>query len=192
MLNHTKIVTITVYYNKGVSHLYCIYCGHQLEEGQQVCLNCGKILVSSDERQISKENSKVYAGFWIRFTAYIIDSMILGMIGFGVGLFLGIASAVGSFKMPDLLATLLGSIIGWLYFAGLESSTNQATFGKMLLGIKVIDQTGNRISFARATARYFAKILSGITFCIGYIMVAFTNQKQALHDIIANTYVIPK
>ncbi len=172
--------------------MYCIYCGHKLEEGQQVCLNCGKILVSSNERQNSKETTRIYVGFWTRFAAYIIDSMVLGMIGFGVGLVLGIASVIGSFEVTNMLSTILGAIIGWLYFAGLESSTNQATLGKMVLGIQVIDKDGNRLSFARATARYFAKILSGITLCIGYIMAAFTNQKQALHDIIAGTYVIKK
>ncbi len=172
--------------------MYCIYCGHQLEEGQKVCLNCGKILVSSEERQVSKENSKVYAGFLVRLTAYMIDSIIIGMIGFSIEFFLEIASVVGSFQTPELLPTFITSIISLLYFAGLESSTNQATFGKMFLGIKVIDQTGNQISFARAAVRYFSKILSDITFCIGYIMIIFTNKKQALHDMIANTYVIQK
>jgi uncharacterized RDD family membrane protein YckC len=51
---------------------------------------------------------------------------------------------------------------------------------------------GNRISFGRATGRYFGKILSGLTFTIGYIMAGFTQQKQALHDMIAGCLVINK
>jgi uncharacterized RDD family membrane protein YckC len=60
----------------------------------------------------------------------------------------------------------------------------------MVLGISVTDLSGNRISFGRATGRYFSKIISGIIFCIGYIMAAFTAKKQALHDIMASTLVV--
>ena len=81
-------------------------------------------------------------------------------------------------------------VVSWLYFALLESSPKQATLGKMALGIKVTDLDGNRISFGRATGRFFAKIISGVILMIGYIMAAFTAKKQALHDIIASTLVI--
>ncbi|MDX6593454.1 MAG: hypothetical protein QOJ13_2650 [Gaiellales bacterium] len=65
-----------------------------------------------------------------------------------------------------------------------------ATLGRRALGIKVTDVEGNRITFARATGRYFAKILSALTLLIGYIMAAFTARKQALHDLIAGTLVV--
>lgn len=78
----------------------------------------------------------------------------------------------------------------WLYFALQESSSAQATLGKRVLGIKVIDYEGRRIGFARATGRFWGKTLSGILFNIGYIMAAFTARKQALHDILAQTLVI--
>ena len=78
----------------------------------------------------------------------------------------------------------------WLYFALLESSAKQGTLGKMALGIRVTDLDGNRISFGRATGRYFAKFISAIILYIGFIMAAFTAKKQALHDIIASTLVI--
>lgn len=81
-------------------------------------------------------------------------------------------------------------IIQWLYYALMESSAKQATLGKMALGIKVTDMTGNRISFGRATGRYFGKIISGLILNIGYIMAAFTQKKQALHDLMANCLVI--
>jgi uncharacterized RDD family membrane protein YckC len=80
--------------------------------------------------------------------------------------------------------------IDWLYFAYQESSPAQATLGKRALGIKVTDLQGNRISSARATGRYFAKILSIVTFLIGYIIAAFTARKQALHDLVADTLVV--
>jgi len=77
----------------------------------------------------------------------------------------------------------------WLYEALMESSSRQATLGKMIFGMKVTDLSGNRISFARATGRYFAKWLSGLTLLIGYIIAGFTERKQALHDMLAGTLV---
>ena len=64
--------------------------------------------------------------------------------------------------------------------------------GKKALGIIVTDISGQRISFGRATGRYFAKQLSTIILLIGYIMAAFTEKKQALHDMMAGTLVIKK
>ena len=77
----------------------------------------------------------------------------------------------------------------WLYEALMESSSYQATLGKMIFGMKVTDLYGNRISFARAMGRHFAKILSGMILCIGFIMVGLTERKQGLHDLLAGTLV---
>ena len=85
---------------------------------------------------------------------------------------------------------LLKTAASWLYGALMESSPYQATLGKMALGMKVTDLYGNRISFARATGRHFAKYISMITLCIGFIMVGFTERKQGLHDMIAGTLVL--
>jgi uncharacterized RDD family membrane protein YckC len=85
--------------------------------------------------------------------------------------------------VPLLLA------VNWLYEALLTSSSWQATVGKKILGLKVTDEVGNRISFGRASGRYFAKILSSMLLFIGYIMAAFTDRKRALHDMLAGTVV---
>ncbi len=89
-----------------------------------------------------------------------------------------------------LIIAAVSIVLQWLYFALMESSSKQATLGKMALGLKVTDMSGNRISFARATGRYFGKFISGIILNIGYIMAAFTERKQALHDMMANCLVI--
>lgn len=89
-----------------------------------------------------------------------------------------------------LIIAVFSIILQWLYYALMESSSKQATLGKMAIGIKVTDLSGNRISFGRATGRYFGKILSGLILNIGYIMAAFTERKQALHDMMANCLVI--
>lgn len=88
------------------------------------------------------------------------------------------------------LYSLLKLAVLFPYFAVLESSPLQATVGKWLLGIKVTDLTGKRISFARAAARFFAKILSGQFLLIGYFIAAFTEKSQALHDLLAATLVV--
>ena len=91
---------------------------------------------------------------------------------------------------PNLNVQLLSMVVGWLYFALMESSNKQATVGKIALNIRVTDLNGNRISFGRATARYFGKYLSAMIAMIGFIMAAFTKRKQALHDILAETLVL--
>jgi uncharacterized RDD family membrane protein YckC len=90
-----------------------------------------------------------------------------------------------SFIVSGTIA-LLGN---WIYEAAMESSSKQATVGKMALGLKVTDLEGRRISFARATGRHFAKLISGMILLIGYIMAGFSQRKQALHDMIAGTLV---
>jgi uncharacterized RDD family membrane protein YckC len=91
-----------------------------------------------------------------------------------------------------LRLALLRTVLHWLYYSLLESSAWQGTLGKKALGLEVTDLDGNRISFGRATGRFFAKIISAIILGIGYIMAGFTEKKQALHDILAGTLVIRK
>jgi uncharacterized RDD family membrane protein YckC len=83
-------------------------------------------------------------------------------------------------------------IAGWLYFALMESSNKGATLGKMALSLRVTGMNGEKISFAKATGRYFGKIISGMILCIGYIMAGFTEKKQALHDMMAGCLVVRK
>ena len=141
-----------------------------------------------------------YGGFWIRFVAVLIDGFIVGIVVWPISgmMALAIGMAGGAVSMPTIGVHLVRGIVGltfsfcanWLYEAGMESSSKQATLGKMALALKVTDLQGRRISFARATGRHFAKIISGMILLIGYIMAGFTERKQALHDMIAGTLVI--
>jgi uncharacterized RDD family membrane protein YckC len=143
-----------------------------------------------------------YAGFWWRFLATFIDGFIMLIpecaIGASIGLVLGgVLYAQGYDKqiinaVAQASSGLLGIVLRWLYFALFEASDLQATPGKLACGLKVTDLNGNRISFARASGRYWGKILSGCILLIGYIMAAFTERKQALHDIMAGTLVLKK
>jgi len=156
-----------------------------------------------------EQTQHTYAGFWMRFLATIIDGVLLGIINIIILVpFLGLVglTVAGHASDPDmdsadaglmvaLLSTYLISMLavavaGWLYFALMESSSRGATLGKMALGLRVVDLSGNRIGFGRATGRYFGKLVSGAILCIGYIMAGFTQQKQALHDMMAGCLVV--
>jgi uncharacterized RDD family membrane protein YckC len=153
-----------------------------------------------------------YAGFWERVAAYFIDGLILtipfGIVvivlifmfgGFGMMLHQssGDPRAALALAAPMFLIFFAGMflfvILQWLYFAGMESSERQATIGKSVMSLRVANLEGRPISFGHATGRFFAKIVSGmIPFAIGYIMAAFTERRQALHDLIAGTLVLKR
>ncbi len=139
-----------------------------------------------------------YGGFWIRVVAFIIDAILVRVVVAPVGMIFGGLGMAGALTgIPHRGLALLGGGVtlilvvfgSWLYEAFMESSSYQATLGKMIFGLKVTDLYGNRISFERATGRHFAKWLSGMILGVGYLMVAFTERKQGLHDLLAGTLV---
>lgn len=145
--------------------------------------------------QISTQENKMNnAGFWKRAAAILIDSIVLTifmfLIMFSIGFFIGgMLSDPESVAKASNFGMLINVVVVWLYFALQESGEEQATVGKRIMGIYVIGKEGGRLSFARATIRYFSKYLSSILM-IGFIMAAFTKNKQGLHDLIADTLVV--
>jgi len=153
--------------------------------------------------------TRTYAGFWLRFVAHLIDGLLTGAVLCALLVPLVFLTGLGDAlrglhpgQEPDpaiifafissiWIFILIGIVGGWLYYAYCESSEWQATPGKKVLNLSVTDISGNRISFARASGRFFAKMISGlIPFGIGYIMAGFTEKKQALHDMIASCLVL--
>ena len=139
----------------------------------------------------------MYASFWLRVAAYLIDTILLGLIFFPLGLVLGLMmGATGNNQNPELMLGVNGGInvvslvVTWLYSSLLESSSWQGTVGKKLIGLRVTDLDGRRISFGKATGRHFGKILSSLICLVGFIMAAFTEKHQALHDQLAGTLVL--
>lgn len=122
-----------------------------------------------------------YGGFWIRFVAVLIDSLILMVVS-------GILLLV--FKNSEGLRNILSILINAVYYVYMESSVQQATIGKQLMNLKVTDENYQRITIDRAIIRYVCKIPSALILMIGFIMAAFNSKKQALHDKLAKTYVI--
>jgi uncharacterized RDD family membrane protein YckC len=128
------------------------------------------------------------AGFWVRVLAAIIDSVIVALPFMILNLIVSRIPVVG--LIIGFLLPFLALAVNWLYCAKLESSSMQATFGKKIMGILVVDDAGRRLSFAKASKRWAGKLLSGLIFGIGFLMVAFSSRKRGLHDMIAGTLVL--
>jgi uncharacterized RDD family membrane protein YckC len=214
--------------------VYCSKCGGVMADGAAFCSNCGQAFaVAAAVARAPMMSSPVaapiaggvaavpayagyaavprveYAGFWLRFLAFLIDNAVMG-IGLvliliplifltGLGGFIGEIhpdedmNDVGIFVLFGLLflAATVSLLWTWLYHALMESSAWQATLGKKVLGLVVTDMAGRRVSFGRATGRHFAKIITNmVPAFIGYIMAGFTERKQALHDMIAGCMVL--
>ena len=137
-----------------------------------------------------------FKGFWIRLVASFIDGIILliliillasiSLVIFGAAL--GEGAGVGMF----LLVFILASIATILYKPIMEASEYQGTVGKYALGMKVVDQNGQRITMTSSFLRTILYIIGAQVFllCLGIVMIGFTEYKQGLHDILANTYVV--
>lgn len=202
--------------------MFCVKCGSAVEKYAEFCPACNHRVVVVGA-PITPAMPWIaapvatgplpfpYAGFWLRVVAYLIDSavtsvafgvVIVAMVLLvGVSYFQGLAAGFNN-QNPVFPAALVFMIVvafaailavTWLYYAFMESSSHQGTLGKMALGLIVTDTAGRRISFGRASGRFFAKMITGmVPLGIGYIMAGFTEKKQALHDMIASCLVLKK
>ena len=202
--------------------MYCTKCGGPITEGAVFCTKCGQALLSTagdvQPRTMSVPVSAPvyaagprveYAGFWLRFLAYAIDSFVMGFAVIAIVIPLifltGLRTFIGGMHPREeindggifllvgvfLILMIVGLAVTWLYHALMESSEWQATVGKKALGLVVTDMAGQRVSFGRSTGRHFGKILTNmIPVFLGYVMAGFTEKRQALHDMIAGCLVL--
>jgi len=208
--------------------MYCSKCGSAIGANSAFCQVCGtgvQPALASASAPVGATGlpaapgsvsphwlppvTRSYAGFWLRFAAYLIDKILIGTVLMAIIVPLGLLSGLGEFlrsvrpgQQPDpaLIAAFVSSVAlligislvgGWLYFAYFESSEWQGTVGKKVLNLAVTDLEGKRVSFGRASGRFFAKIISGlIPLGIGFILAGVTEKKQALHDMIASCLVL--
>jgi uncharacterized RDD family membrane protein YckC len=149
-----------------------------------------------------------YAGFWLRAVASVVDFVILSFIfglivSFRTAVFLILPDPKALLNPPSTLQEFLAAspqatpagilallLLMWIYYAGFEASPWQATPGKKLFGLYVTDLMGRRITFLRATIHNIGRVISDITFLVGYLPAGFTEKKQALHDILAGCLVL--
>jgi uncharacterized RDD family membrane protein YckC len=210
--------------------VYCSKCGSAISATAVFCPACGQAvttLAPPPEANLTPTgaasiypvvnppatyNSVLYAGFWLRFVAFLIDSLLRGFafvllliplfVLTGAGAALERISAgedlsdnVAAFIGAGFILGFIGiiSLVSWLYYALSEASSWQATPGKKLLNLYVTDMEGQPISFARASGRFFARIVTSlIPLGIGYILAGVTEKKQAIHDMLASCLVLRK
>ncbi len=145
-----------------------------------------------DENKSYPQNL-IYASFGQRLGAYILDTILISIFA-GVLVFTVLYIAIEGMNMSQndaiVLAYITAFVTPWLYYAGSESSKQQATFGKQAIRIKVVNRYGEKIGFLKATGRHLGKLISTFILLIGYLMPLWTEKKQALHDIMADCYIV--
>ena len=145
----------------------------------------------------------VYAGFWKRMAALFIDSFLVTMAFYAVAVVLVLAGAVSLSSLASategtgFLVLMAGvyvayPILSGLYYVGMESSRMQATLGKMAVGIKVTAADGRPLTRSHALGRWASHLLCYVTLYLGYVVAAFTDRKQGLHDLVAKTLVVDR
>ena len=166
--------------------------------------------ISHDHANVVHGGEVVYAGLWRRFAASIIDSFVTAMLSYvlliplmlvmGVSMASLASSDVGSMGAMATFYVLnyaISILVPAVYFGWMYSSGNMASLGKMAVGIKVVRTDGERLSFWRGFLRYISLILFTVITCglgmlIAGLMVAFTQRKQGVHDMICDTLVVDK
>lgn len=171
----------------------CDICNNEIPEGgvtrlgeYSVCEGCKPVFLERLRGDLPIASPRrVYGGFWIRAGALLLDNVILWVADYLIG-FLGMLMEGGTGVAITGVLSFIVNIGYATYFVGAYG----ATPGKMACGLKVIRADGGKVSYARAFGRVWAQALSGLILCIGFIMVAFDEEKRGLHDHICDTRVV--
>ena len=179
--------------------IQCSDCGGAVSTKAEACPHCGRALEPQPPLSSDGDVTPTYAGFWVRFGAVVIDTVVLGLAGVILAIITVIAIVLVS---PDtfldtllspvfaILSQIVMNILSAAYFVFMHSSSKQATLGKMAMSLKVTDLDGERIGVGKSFLRLIGTFVSAVLLMIGYLMVAFTERKQGLHDKIAGTLVV--
>ena len=181
----------------------CAQCGRAAAPDEMirfgdrwVCASCKPGFVQGLKEGAIAPGQLSYGGFWIRFAAMLLDTIIMGVVGFILQFPLilrMLAAPQETASLRWLGLQMLLNLVKFILSLGYETwfvGRFGATPGKMACGLKIVMPDGGRIGYARALARFFAKIISSLTLCIGFIMAAFDDEKRALHDRICETRVV--
>jgi uncharacterized RDD family membrane protein YckC len=200
--------------------MFCPKCGKETDASGKFCQWCGSDIESVAARAPAAAPEEddgpdvgLYAGLGRRFVAFLVDAILVLLIGSVVISFFSLINGIkylyyltisgahySTLTEAGTLDAAIGPILAaygmllvvvpWLYFAGFESSRSQATPGKVLMHLVVTDMEGTKPTFARTTLRFFGKFLSAIIIFIGFLMIGFTKKHQGLHDKIASCLVL--
>lgn len=199
--------------------MFCPKCGKETDASGKFCQWCGSDIESVPAKpvivaeEVEGPEVGMYAGLGRRFIAFIVDAILIFLIGIVTITFFSMTNGVkyayfiavqrapvSELTEAGTLDAALGPIVAslgmffiiipWLYFAGFESARSQATPGKVLMHIMVTDMDGNKPTFARATLRHFGKFISALIIFIGFLMIGLTKKRQGLHDKIGSCLVL--
>ena len=196
----------------------CEKCGAEIAEGLSVCPQCespvsveqiGPVYVSQSAQPPDvipavpdlavALKQQIYAGFWLRLAAYLIDTILISpffglIIAFRPAIFVKppdpAATLLIQLPQPTLYAVALSIVISTVYFTLFEASSWQASPGKRILRLYVTDLQRQRVSFARAVTRNFTKVILATLFPVAHVLPGFTEKKQALHDLLTGSLVL--
>ena len=191
----------------------CAHCGTPLSVAQIGPIRVPEARAPAEEIPVPQRFAlpqlrPTYAGFWLRAVSSAIDRVIFSSIfaviaSFRPGALLIFPDPNTQNVPPATMQEFMKStphptpegffvflLVMWIYYAAFESSAWQATPGKKLLRLYVTDLSGRPITFSRATFHNIGRMISEMTFWIGYIPAGFTEKKQALHDMIARCVVL--
>lgn len=161
------------------------------------------------------KNTLVYAGFWIRLVAFVLDGFVVLFLTLALSLMLmvlGLAflfalSAMSTFWLPEAhgsvsmllyamflymvsFSPFLLYIVSAIYYTLMESGKRGAGYGKRWMGLRVLNTHGKRLSVKQAFLRWLCHLISYFTMYVGFLIQPFTSRRQALHDLIAETIVV--
>jgi uncharacterized RDD family membrane protein YckC len=163
-----------------------------------VCAACKPAFIQKLREGATTEVGMIYAGFWIRFGAKLIDGLVLLvlLIPFIIYVVVSFIKTGATASQPNF-GQIAFQLLGNFVFEALAVAYRTffhgkygATLGKLACGLKVVTPEGGKITYGRAFGRAMAEIISRIICSIGYIIAAFDSQKRSLHDHIASTRVI--
>ena len=200
--------------------MFCQRCGASIEGTPSYCPNCGAPVASATAvaaaipaaggyggAVATPGATPAYGGFWRRLAAMFLDGLLLNVVCFPISMMFMIpmTTSMQAMRSEDyspenlaqffgvyLMLALVSTVLSWLYCALMMASARQATGGMMALDLIATDLQGRKLSFARASGRYFASIVTSFTIGIGYLLMLFTERRQTLHDLIAGTLIVRK
>jgi uncharacterized RDD family membrane protein YckC len=175
-----------------VNFNYCPECGNSLKLSAKFCNKCGQNLYGNGDdnnnKYIKIDYSLKYSSIFKRLTSFIIDIIILFLI-VPILLYTVMTFNTSGFSgetQVRIFFFLVLIVIPFIYYAIMESTRFQGTLGKILIGCKVVDKRGNKLTIFKSSIRSALKL----TFAFFYLVFIFSNKKQAIHDMICNTYVV--
>ncbi|QDE41246.1 RDD family protein [Luteibacter pinisoli] len=160
---------------------------------------------------VTDEAAPEYAGFWLRFGAWVIDYIVITVPSTFIAMAMGFQHAITTLfqQMETNQAAAMSAyldevrpisyivlLIGFAYYVLCESSKWQGTLGKLAVGIRVTDTSGQRLTLGRAAGRNLIRLANAVPFLsvflpmVFYVTAAFSERKQGIHDMLAGTYVL--